>query len=292
MRRVRGRVRQSKKILFSEMNKQVDYALDLIRTQLITSQITLETSSDSFELLILSSAHDLPLAFRNIEHMRKLYDSQLIKSTVVTEEYPKSDLPPGIAVITDGELLQNPKVIKCINKFGSRASWMRQQYLKSCAVHSAKNPVLILDADTFIIKSLPWHSSGNQLLLINASDYHTPYTTHASKFLGIEMPALNFVNHVQLQSPSVIREIYSLDFDSGWVRWAESSRNFGEDSPASEFQTYGGFVVSKYRNRIRLYIPNHQILDGQLKTLDCFMEELETLQSDLVTMGNKNLMQL
>lgn len=292
LRRIRGRVRQSRKIMVSEMNSQVDYAIDLIRTQLVTSQIAQRSTSDSFELLILSSTHDLPLAFRNIEHMRKLYGSTLLQSTVIAQEYPRFEVPSGIKVVTDGELLWNPKIINCLNKFGSRASWMRQQYLKSYMVHAARNPVLILDADTFLVKAISWHSSGSQLLLINTSDYHIPYTTHASNFLGIAMPALNFVSHVQLQTPNVIREIYSSDFDSGWKSWAESSRNFGEDSPASEFQTYGGFVVSKYRNQSSLFIPDHQLIDGKHLTLDRFMENLEKVESDLLTIGNKNEMQL
>jgi hypothetical protein len=274
------------------MNNQIDYALDLIRTQLVSHEIARGSSSDSFELLILASTHDLPLAFFNIEHMRKLYGPRLIKSTVVAQEYPENDVPAGIEIVTDSELLQNPKIIKCLDKFGSRASWMRQQYLKSYMVHAAKTPVLILDADTFLIRALSWHSSSKQLLLINTTDYHTPYSIHASKFLGLAMPALNFVSHAQLQIPSIINEIYSSDFDSGWIKWAESSRKFGEDSPASEFQTYGGFVVSKYRNQLGLYIPNHRILDGEQMTLNVLIAELETLHADLVTIGNKNHMQL
>lgn len=291
-RRLRGRARQSRKMLFSEVNEQVNLALDLIKTNSIPKNVACRTTSDSFELLILSSNHDLPLALCNIENMRKLYGGNLIKITVVTQEFPECALPPDIEIVTDEALIQNPKIIKFLKKFGSRASWMGQQYIKSLVVQSSRNPVLILDADTFLISPISWHASGEQILLVNTVDYHTPYTIHASNFLGVKMPALNFVSHVQLQFPSIISEIYSSDFDSGWMRWAESSRKFGEDSPASEFQTYGGYVVSKYRTQLSLYIPNHQLLDGEQMTFDDFKAELKKINSDLVTIGNKLQMRL
>lgn len=290
--RLRGRVRQSRKILFSEINEQVNLALELIRTNSIPKEVACRSTSDPFELLILSSSHDIPLAFCNIENMTKLYGGKLINTTVVTQEYPENPVPLGIEIVTDKELIQNPKIIECLKKFGSRASWMRQQYLKTFMVHSSNNPVLILDADTFLTSPISWHSSGEQLLLVNTNDYHTPYTIHASRFLDIKMPALNFVSHVQLQFPSIVSEIYSSDFDSGWIRWAESSRKFGEDSPASEFQTYGGYVVSKYGSQVSLYIPNHQLFDGKQISLDDFQVELKKISSDLVTIGNKTQMRL
>ena len=291
-RRLRGRVRQSRKMLFSEINEQVNFALDLIRTSSIPKEIACRSTADSFELLILSSSHDLPLALCNVENMRKLYGGKLIKTTVVTQEYPEYGVPPYIEIVTDEDLLENPNIINCLKKFGSRASWMRQQYIKSFIVHSSNNPVLILDADTFLMIPICWHASGQQILLVNTADYHTPYTIHASNFLGVKMPALNFVSHVQLQFPSIVNEIYSSDFNSGWIRWAESSRKFGEDSPASEFQTYGGYVVSKYGSQVSLYIPNHQLFDGEQISLDDFQAELKKISSDLVTIGNKTQMRL
>jgi len=291
-RRLRGRIRQSRKMLFSDINNQIDYALDLIRTSSIPKEIACGSTSDPFELLILSSNHDLPLAFCNIEHMRMLYSRNLIRSTVVTQRYPEYAVPLGVEILTDDELLRDTKVNNCLKKFGSRESWMRQQYLKSFMVHTSKNPVLILDADTFLVSPISWHTSGEQILLVNTNDYHTPYTVHASRFLNLKVPALNFVSHVQLQIPSIVSEIYSSDFNSGWIRWAESSRIFGEDSPASEFQTYGGYLVSKYQNQVKLYIPNHQLFDGEQITLDLFKAKLREFSSDLVTIGDKIQMRL
>jgi hypothetical protein len=95
-----------------------------------------------------------------------------------------------------------------------------------------------------------------------------------------------------MQSPSIINEIYSSDFDSGWISWAETSRIFGEDSPASEFQTYGGFLTSNYRELVRLFIPSHEHVNAELVSLDLFYKQLETLSCDLVTIHNKKNMQI
>ena len=290
-RRLRGRVRQSRKILYSEVNTQIDLALDLIRTNLVSNEF-LNKPTDSFQLLILASTTDLPLAIRNVENMKRLYGSRISKITVVTEEYPEFEISQEIQILTDGDLLQNRKVVDCLKQFGLRASWMCQQYFKSLIVHCAELPVLILDADTFLVNRLAWLSEGNQLLLINPADYHTPYTTHASSYFGFQAPALNFVMHVQLQDPNIVREIYTSDFDAGWIRWAEASKKFGEDSPASEFQTYGVFLTSRHPDTARLFIPNHQICNGEQISLNNFVAQIEDLKCDLVTVGNKNKMKL
>lgn len=291
-RRLRGRVRQSRKILYSELNNQIDLALNLIRTNLVSHAIAKEGTTEPFRLLIMASTFDLPLAFCNIKNMKRLYGERISGVTVVTQEYPISDIQPGIEFLTDGELLRNQKVIDCLKKFGTRASWMRQQYIKSLIVHQSEMPVLILDADTFLVKPLVWHSENHQLLLLNPADYHAPYTTHASKFLSLQIPSLNFVVHTQLQDPKIVNQIYSSDFDSGWIRWAETSRRFGEDSPASEFQTYGAYLTSCHREKASLFIPDHLIYNGESVTLKTFMQQVELLDCDLVTIGNKTKMKL
>jgi hypothetical protein len=147
----------------------------------------------------------------------------------------------------------NPEIVK-YNR--ARQSWIKQQVLKTIYVGTAKNPTIILDSDTYIMKSLGFQTAKTQLLLCGA-DFHSPYSKHLGKFLRIIPTATSFVHHCQLQYPLLVREIYGQDLISGLKDWLRLGIKFAEYSAVSEFQTYGDFVLSKYPERVRIFFHKH-----------------------------------
>ncbi len=288
MRSLKGKVRQGRKLLFSDINSQVNLASENLLRHGTSTEGACQGKSEKFEILLLASAHDLPLAIANAKHMLALHGDEILKVSVISQSSVMNG-SEGLTFLTDDQFGMGDEVQRILKRFGARTSWMKQQYLKSKFVHSAHNPVLILDSDTFLNIPFSWLKNNTQILLVNTEDFHVPYNVHISKFLGITPPALNFVSHVQLQQPSIVREIYSKDFDAGWSEWANSAWKFGEDSPASEFQTYASYLLSTQAN-CRIVIPRHKVLSGKGKSLAEVLSQDSAKSSEIVTIGEKTLL--
>ncbi|CAN2170646.1 hypothetical protein MCEMRE182_00041 [Candidatus Nanopelagicaceae bacterium] len=288
MRSLKGKVRQRRKLLFSDINSQVNLASENLLRYGTSIEEACQGKSEKFEILLLASAHDLPLAIANAKHMLALHGDEILKVSVICQN-PVINGSEGLTFLTDDQFGIGDEVQRTLKRFGARTSWMKQQYLKSKFVHSALNPVLILDSDTFLNIPFTWLKNDTQILLVNTEDFHIPYNLHISKFLRITPPALNFVSHVQLQQPAIVREIYSSDFDAGWSEWANSSWKFGEDSPASEFQTYASYLLSTKAN-CRIVIPRHTVVSGKGTNLTGVLIQDAAKNSEIVTIGEKTLL--
>ena len=290
-RRFRGKVRQSR----SEKNHVINQSSNLTAkyvAEYYENRIEYMTRKQvqKFELLILSTHKDLNLAIANAENMLMLYPVQIQAIHVVTQgPVSKRKVNSRISLIDEGDYLDNPAIVKTCLQFRERSNWVKQQYLKMRFVSESRLPILILDADTFLRSPIFFFSDEFQTLLINRDDFHYPYTSHCRKFLGVEQPLLNFVNHLQLQIPSYYRDLFGLDFDSGWIRWARLGRKIGEDSPISEFQTYGGAVLANPKQRPILVSLHHQTLNSENLTILEFQKSLSEYEGDLLTVGNKLL---
>jgi hypothetical protein len=286
MRSLKGKLRQNRGLLFSQIESQVNLGAKYLLERQISVDTACQEVSDRFEILILASTNDLPLALENARRLKALHGEQVVKTTIVSQK-SHSEASRDLLFLTDEELGISEEISKVLGIFGDRGNWMKQQYLKSKFVHRAENPVLIIDSDTFLNISLCWKHGMRQILLINVEDFHMPYNVHIAKFLGTTPPALNFVSHIQMQEPAIVREIYSSDFDKGWEHWARSSWKFGEDSPASEFQTYASYLLNRDSD-ISIVFPKHVTISGEGKTLSEVLDSEVAYASDIVTIGQKS----
>lgn len=287
-RKLKGKIRQRRGLLYREIENQVNLSAQYIFEHHKSVDVACAGSNEGFEILFLASEHDLPLAIENARRTKALYGGCVLRITIVS---PNANLQTDedFVFIEDKELGVDQEISKVFKLFGNRAGWMRQQYLKSKFVHQADNPVLIIDSDTFLQVPINWQGKDGQILLVNTEDFHVPYNVHISRFLGIPVPALNFVSHIQLQEPAIVREIYSDDFDEGWERWARASWKFGEDSPASEFQTYAAYLLSQFK-AASIIFPKHKTLSAENKTLGEILDSELTHNCDIVTIGQKLLL--
>jgi hypothetical protein len=290
-RRLRGKVRQSRSESYRVINQSVNLTTQyIVQYHEIRDNYLARKQVEKFDLLILSTRNDLSLAIANAENMLALYPVQIQAVHIITQgPFEKMAFHSRISLINENDYLDNRAVVQACLQFGERSNWVKQQYLKMKFVSESQLPVLILDADTFFKKDFFLFSTELQVLLFSQEDFHYPYTTHCRNFFGTQQPLLNFVNHLQLQIPSYYREIFGFDFDSGWVRWANLGRRFGEDSPISEFQTYAGVVLANPKHRPILVSLQHQTLNAEDLTIAEFKNALSSYEGDLLTVGNKLL---
>lgn len=130
------------------------------------------------------------------------------------------------------------------DRYGNdRRGWIKQQLIKNIFVYKNTGPVLIVDADTYLMNRVQWAWDDCQTLLCGAQ-FHTAYSVHVNRFSKIFPSAISYVHHVQYQRPDVVQKIYGEDIITGLSNWLKLAPRFGEDSAISEFQTYGDNILN------------------------------------------------
>jgi hypothetical protein len=167
----------------------------------------------------------------------------------------------GVKLLADED--QNlPRTLGAVEELvpTQRQGWVKQQVLKLAYVACSKSAgVLVLDADTILLRSRIW-LDGHRQILAPSHEYHLPYMVHAERCLGpygVDQ-GVSWVTHHQLMQPRIVRKLLStilqrsgqswrktqddnLDVDAAlevWVRLAD----YSFPSPISEYHTYGVFL--------------------------------------------------
>lgn len=132
-----------------------------------------------------------------------------------------------------------------------RRGWGVQQLVKFEAARTSAAPgVLVVDADTVLLRRRTWlDDSGTQLLAIS-HEYHADYARHtASRWPGLApVPGLSYVTHHQLLQREIVARMFPAPGDlAGWA----SSGDWGRGSPVSEYHSYGTWLAAREPERIR-----------------------------------------
>jgi hypothetical protein len=186
---------------------------------------------------------NLPLV---IEGLRKNVKNPIGKLVLITPDFLANELQsmfPECEVESDESVLGAELMHLIANLVpNERNGWISQQVIKfRKALFTNEVATLIVDADTILLKPRTWLTSDGIQALCIAYEYHIPYKNQQRRFLGGENHLLSFVTHYQLMKRDNVREIMG---ESGerLLDWIVSS-DFSELSPASEFDTYGEWLV-------------------------------------------------
>lgn len=159
---------------------------------------------------------------------------------------------PELEVLVDEEFISSD-LSEMVNAIvpARRKGWVNQQLIKILAsIKSDAKGSLVLDADTVLLRPRLWLNESGIQALDMAHEWHEPYMKHAERF-GIPSKApVSFVTHYQLMQTDIIRDLFGPTGHklSEWLACAD----FREDSAISEYQTYGSYLMSKERRRVRL----------------------------------------
>ena len=250
------------------------------------------------DILYLVKSSDIDLWIENLVHTVTTLTEQEVFIIAILDKAPSAEeltkilsIDSNICIKLESEYeLQINELNPEISKYNpARQSWIKQQVLKTIYVGATTNPTIILDSDTYLMKNLGFQTRNTQLLLCGA-DFHSPYSKHLKKFLGIIPTATSFVHHCQLQYPELVREIYGQDLTSGLKKWLRLGIKFAEYSAVSEFQTYGDYVLSKYPERVNLFFhKHHEISRKEIKgSIGAFLlNHKRDCDCDLLTFINK-----
>jgi hypothetical protein len=219
----------------------------------------------SIEVLIPCVAKDVAVVSIAVASTTIGIENPIQRVVILAPMRDHQDLFPlardGVQLVADEEQ-ELPLAFRAVEELlpPNRRGWVKQQVLKLAFVaRSQANGVLVLDADTVLLKPRVWLEGRRQLLVV-AHEYHLPYLAHTERCLGpygID-EGISWVTHHQLMQPRIVREMLkviqersgpvvkadnaeTLDVDGALEAWIRLG-DFTKSSAISEYHTYGAFL--------------------------------------------------
>lgn len=167
-----------------------------------------------------------------------------------------------LQIISESSLVDKLLIKSLFSRFGTRGGWALQQVLKLEFVRKSKSlGVLVVDADTILLKKRNWLNSDGVQLLMPSWEYHKPYYDFLNtlKIFGTQStftPKFSFVTHHMIMQPPIVQEIYNAcDWNSPeeLVHSLIVLSSKENESPFSiDYELYGHFLLENHSNRVVL----------------------------------------
>jgi hypothetical protein len=150
-------------------------------------------------------------------------------------------------VLADEDLLDEAtrRLVKSIVP-AWRRGWVTQQLVKFEGVaRSRRDGVLVVDADTVLLRPRTW-LAGSRQLLVPVHEFHPPYEDHFQRVFGRAgcSATVSWVAHHQLMRPSAVKAMFGLTESERSQRLGEwvQAADFSQPSALSEYHTYGRWI--------------------------------------------------
>lgn len=164
-----------------------------------------------------------------------------------------------IRIIDENEVFDTAQVKSIFsNKFPGRENWCLQQFLKYFLVLGSETEfALVVDADTVLLRSIPWLQQGEKYVLMPTAEYQTQYYDVLIK-LGVidNWPRYSFVPHHMFYSVQKFKEMH-LKIGSPspifFSQMVEKASDGGGSSPfCIDYELYAQFMFRFERESITL----------------------------------------
>ncbi|MBB5225255.1 hypothetical protein DYE50_04705 [Treponema ruminis] len=249
-----------------------------------------------FDAYIISAVSDFDVLKRNIPYIKKNIPAERI--FIVAKEQPAEDILNECIFLDENNITEGltfKAVAEKIQKLGGNTKhtgWYFQQFIKLALSKISKNQYyLVWDCDTIPLHNLDFFDKNGRPYFNLKREYKSRYFTTIKQLLGLKKKIKpSFISEHMMFDSELTNELIKLIEQkkiSGNFFWekilaasfskiSESERNF------SEFETYGTFIESFYKDRYALRklntlrygadffgeTPSDNILEWCAKTLD------------------------
>jgi hypothetical protein len=231
-------------------------------------EVSIQRHPDYVDVAILVGPNDQEVIRRSSDSLLKNI-SKINKSYLIAPRAAHMSLKRIVSkdfeLICDEDLLSQELLDSVRNLVPpTKHGWIRQQLLKFVSTQNLTNGgILLLDADTVLLKQQDWiDTSGVQNLNISV-EFHEPYVEHFKRFMKAigrkeifeKNIGVSFVTHYQLMQREIVREIFEFEgreFTEGLEIWIKELDFSKTESAGSEWHTYGTFLAMRHPEKIRL----------------------------------------
>ena len=210
---------------------------------------------------------------------RHLQESRMILANLIHQ----------VKIVPESLLIEEQMLEMVKEVFKSRAGWVKQQLLKLSFVCASRcDGVLIVDADTVLLRSRPWLDDKGCQLLTPTWEYHLPYYEFLNSIGICEIePEYSFVSHHMLMQPKILKEIFNY---AGWsniqdlINLVCAQPNSGDNSPFSlDYELYAQYLYTKHPDKVVLSKWSNKALSRNLSSANFDL----TLTSEVIENSNK-----
>lgn len=155
-----------------------------------------------------------------------------------------------------------------------RSGWVFQQLLKWGADQICEQEYfLITESDTIFIRPRIFEYKGKVIIPCSTDPCHIPYFKSYEKLLGEKIePIFNFTSHHSLFQKKVLKQLKkAIQNHCGaiWYKAIIDNLDDKEISSVSDYETYGQFLYSHFRNKVILeHWFNLSLKRGDLKKIE------------------------
>jgi len=237
-------------------NQPVSSLLEKNKKQLPKLEILILSKESDFSLLPLVVRCAVDSTENPIDSVRIIVPDRDLKTAKKLKLISPSDSVVKVDIYPDSDFLsdENAEVIK--ENLPERFGWIAQQVIANVAIQkSEERNVLLVDADTLLIRKQTWLNNEGCQILMPSEEYHTPYY----EFLGslsssYSRAEVSFVSHHMLYQVDILRDIMEqLGGINRLLRKAIDWTPKGEQSPFDlKYEPYAQYIFQNLRERVSL----------------------------------------
>ena len=160
--------------------------------------------------------------------------------------------------IDENDFLQlKPKDINYKPRGIDRSGWIFQQLVKlnSDTIGNA-DYILVADSDSVFSTPQCFIDSNNKIIMDISDEWHVPYSSPMSLLVpNVNRLPISFVAHHMLFDKNVLKELKNeiqKNTKQIWYNAIISSLDINELSSFSEFELYGNYIYTKYKEKLKL----------------------------------------
>ena len=257
--------RFTKSLLKTRKIMDQNWSFDIVRFFEINNIKEKELSINSellptIDILILITAKDLEIANATIKYAKlssfnpigSIYlivparDFEMINKEVVLFQ---NDIK--IKLISEDDVIGHSTRSLIESKRPDRFGWILQQVIVTKFISASKTSgVLVIDADTVLLKSKIWLRSNKQQVLMPTLEFHPSYYRFLENYKEIyKLCTHSFVSHHMVFQPEILRELtshWNHDIDIV-LNEAFDYSNENDMSPfCLKYEFYAQFLISNY----------------------------------------------
>jgi hypothetical protein len=193
-------------------------------------------------------------------------DLELIK--VITDSIDKS-----IRVVAEDQIIGQIDILRIKDSFGPRGGWVLQQLIKVYYAHNSKSPgILIVDADTVLLKNRLWLDSNSTQILLPTWERNDPYYDFIlTNSFKLDTNSLSHIAHHMVIQPKILRQMlneYGLEDFSTLLHKLSQSVDSGDSPFSIDYEMYAQYLLVEHPNLVRYEkwsnFSVQKILDGTI----------------------------